>query len=99
MDLPLTKIIVDSRHADAGTSRSFEIALPGTLSLPHDAVCYVCDLQVTNTFSTVDPSRNTFYWIGNQSNQNVINRIFLDHKSYTPESLATELGENFIVRQ
>ena len=89
--LPFTKIIVDSRHADAGTNSSFEISLPETLSLPHDAVCYVCDLQVTNTFSTVDPSKNTFYWIENESNQNVINRIFLDHKSYTPESLATEL--------
>ena len=89
--LPFTQIIVDSRHAAAGTSSSFEISLPETLSLPHDAVCYVCDLQVTNTFSTVDPSKNTFYWIENESNQNVINRIFLDHKSYTPESLATEL--------
>ena len=50
MDLPFTKIIVDSRHADAGTSESFEITLPETLSLPQQAVCYVCDLQVTNTF-------------------------------------------------
>ena len=91
MDLPFSKIIVDSRHADAGTSSSVEISLPETLSLPHNAVCYVCDLQITNTFSTVDPSRNTFYWLENESNQNVINRIFLDHKSYTPESLATEL--------
>ena len=91
MDLPFSKIIVDSRHADAGTSSSFEISLPETLSLPHDAVCYVCDLQITNTFSTVDPSRNTFYWIENESSQNVINRIFLSNKSYTPESLASEL--------
>ena len=91
MDLPFSKIIVDSRHADAGTSSSFEISLPETLSPPHDAVCYMCDLQVTNTFSTVDPSRNTFYWIENGSSQNVTNRIFLSNKSYTPESLASEL--------
>ena len=91
MDLPFSKIIVDSRHADAGTSSSFEISLPETLSPPHDAVCYVCDLQNTNTFSSVDPSRNTFYWIENGSSQNVINRIFLSNKSHTPESLASEL--------
>ena len=48
MDLPFCKIIVDSRHADTGTNSSFEISLPETLSLPHDAVAYVCDLQVTN---------------------------------------------------
>ena len=91
IDLPFSKIIVDSRHADAGNRSSFEIARPETLSLPRDAVCYVCDLQVTNTCSTVDPSRNTFYWIENESSQNVINRIFLSNKSYTPESLASEL--------
>ena len=91
MDLPFNKIIVDSRHADAGNSNSFEISLPETLALPHNAVCYVCDLQVTNTFSSVDPNRNTFYWIENELSQNVLNRLFLTNKSYTPDSLATEL--------
>ena len=91
MDLPFSKIIVDSRHADAGTNSSFEISLPETLSLPSESVAYVCYLQITNTFSTAGPSRNTFYWIGNGSSQNVINRIFPSIKSYTPESLASEL--------
>ena len=91
MGLPFCKIIVDARHADAGTSSSFEISLPETLSLPHSTVCYICDLQISNTFSTVDPSRNTFYWIEKGSSQNVINRIFLSNKGYTPESLASEL--------
>ena len=50
MDLPFNKIIVDSRHDDSGNSNSFEISLPETISPPHNAVCYVCDLQVTNTF-------------------------------------------------
>ena len=59
MDLPFSKIIVDSRHADAGTSSSFEISLPETLSLPHDAVADVCDLQVTNTFASTN--NNTKY--------------------------------------
>ena len=91
MDLPFNKIIVDSRHASAGTSSSFEISLPETLSLPHNAVCYVCDLQVTNNFSSVDSNKNTFYFIENELNQNVLNRVFLASKSYTPDSLATEL--------
>ena len=89
--MPFSKIIVDSRHADAGTNSSFEISLPETLSLPHDAVCYVCDLQISNTFSTVDSIRNTFYWIENESNQKRNQSYFLDNKSYTPESLASEL--------
>ena len=91
MDLPFSKIIVDSRHADAGTSSSFEISLPETLTLPHDAVAYVCDLQVTNTFSSTNKNKNTFYWIEQGLGQNSLNRVFLTTKSYTPESLATEL--------
>ena len=91
MDLPFSKIIVDSRHSDAGTSSSFEISLPETLSLPHDAVAYVCDLQVTNTFAITNKNKTTFYWIEQELGQNSLNRVFLANKSYTPESLATEL--------
>ena len=91
MDLPFTKIIIDSRHADAGTSSSFEISLPETLTLPHNSVAYVCDLQVTNTFSSTNKNKNTFYWIEQELGQNSLNRVFLPNRSYTPESLATEL--------
>ena len=86
MDLPFSKIIVDSRHADAGTSSSFEISLPETLSLPHDAVAYVCDLQVTDTFASTNKHKNTFYWIEQGLGQHSLNRVFLANKSYTPES-------------
>ena len=85
------EIIVDSRHADAGTSNSLEISLPETLSLPHDAVAYACDLQVTNTFASTNKNNNTFCWIEQELGQNSLNRVFLANKSYTPESLATEL--------
>ena len=91
MDLPFDKIIVDSRHADSGNSNSFEISLPETLSLPHNAVCYVCDLQVTNTFSSADPNKNTSYWIEHELSQNVLNRVILANKTYTPDTLATGL--------
>ena len=74
MELPFNQIIVDSRHASAGTSNSFEISLPEMLSLPHNAVCYVCDLQVTNNFSSADPNKNTFYFIENELSQNSLNR-------------------------
>ena len=89
--LPFCKIIVDSRHADAGTSNSFEISLPETLALPQNAVAYVCVLQVPNTFSSTNKNRHTFYWIEQELGQNSLNRVFLANKSYTPESLATEL--------
>ena len=89
--LPFCKIIVDSRHADAGTSSSFEISLPETLSLPHNAVAYVCDSQVTHTCASTNKTKNTFYWIEQALGQNSLNRVFLANKSYTPETLATEI--------
>ena len=63
VDLPFNKLIVDSRFADAGNSTSFQVSLPETLSLPQNAVAYVCDVQVTNTMSTMDDFSNTFYFI------------------------------------
>ena len=54
-------------------------------------MCYVCDLQITNTFSSTDPSKNTFYWIEDELGQYVLNRVFLTRKTYTPDTLATEL--------
>ena len=91
MDLPFNKIIVDSRHAAAGNSSNFQSSLPETLTPPQHAVCYVCDLQITNTFSSTDPSKNTFYWIEDELGQYVLNRVFLTRKTYTPDTLATEL--------
>ena len=93
MDLPFSKIIVDSRHADAGTSESFEVSLPETISLPQHAVCYVCDLQVTNSFTTVDSSNNNFYWLENGFivSGTIMNKITLTSQNYEPHSLAEEL--------
>ena len=51
----------------------------------------MCDLQVTNTFSSTNKNKNTFYWIEQELGQNSLNRLVLTTKSYTPESLATEL--------
>ena len=93
MDLPFNKIIVDSRHADNGTSESFEVSLPETLSLPQHAVCYVCDLQITNSFTTVDSSNNNFYWLENGFvvSGTIMNKITLDSRNYEPDSLVEEL--------
>ena len=35
--------------------------------------------------------QNTFYWIENELSQNVLNRVILANKTYTPDTLATEL--------
>ena len=62
MDLPFNKIIVDSRHADAGNSNSFEVSLLETSALPHPAVWYMCDLQAANAFPSVNVNGDMFIW-------------------------------------
>ena len=37
------------------------------------------------------PFKNTFYWIEDELGQYVLNRVFLTRKTYTPDTLATEL--------
>ena len=50
MDLPFNKMIVDSSHADAGTSESFEVSLPETISLPQHPSAKGVDLDVYPDF-------------------------------------------------
>ena len=49
MDIPITKVTVDSRHAASGTSTNFDITLPETLVLPPNAAVYVTDVVISNT--------------------------------------------------
>ena len=67
MDLPFNRIIIDSRHAASGNSTSFEVSLPESISLPPQSVCFVSDIQVTHTFSSMS-NRNEFYFIERDAN-------------------------------
>ena len=92
-ELPFNKLITDNRFADAGDSTSFEVSLPETLSLPQNAVAYICDVQITNTMSTMDNFSNTFYFIERTSTgQDSLNPVVLDTaKVYSAETLKDEL--------
>ena len=41
MDLPVNKIMVDSRHTSEGTSTKFSVSLPETITLPPTLPAYV----------------------------------------------------------
>ena len=91
MDLPYNKIITDSRHDANGNSTSFEVSLPESISLPPHAVCFVTDLRVTHTFSSMS-NRNEFYVLERGDTNTLVNRAILDtSKTHTAESLALEL--------
>ena len=55
IDLPIHKLIVDSRSAGAqGIASNFQIQLPETLYLPHDACCYCTDVAISHTFRSIE---------------------------------------------
>ena len=94
--LPFNKIIVDSRHASVGTSTNFEITLPETMSLPANAACYVTDVVISNSFSTLGTAsgtiNHTFYFIERIGNLTALNRVYLDEtKMYEGNKLAAEI--------
>ena len=94
--LPFNKIIVDNRHASVGTSTNFEITLPETMSLPHNAACYVTDVVISNTMPTLGTAAGTvyhsFYFIERIGSLTALNRVYLDKtKMYEGNQLAAEI--------
>lgn len=100
IDLPIHKLIVDSRSAIAGNASEFQIQLPETLYMPQDSCAYVCDVCISHTFRSIEDhtavaGRNHFMYFFEQTYQNgtklVLNRAALASGHYTPSSLAQEL--------
>ena len=101
MELPFSKIVVDSRHAASGDASNFDITLPESLTLPPNAVCYCTDIAIAHLFPSMGsgPSlRNAFYWVerigDTSSSLDYLNRALLDEaKTYTALGLAAEIQQ------
>ena len=82
MDVPFTIIKTDSRHAATGTSTNFDITLPETRILPHNAACWVSDVVISNTMPTLGTGsgtlRHMFYFMDRYDGAIVLNRAHLD---------------------
>ena len=99
MELPFSKIVVDSRHAVSGDASNFDITLPESLTLPPNAICYCTDIAIAHLFPSLGsgPSlRNAFYWVerigDTSSSLDYLNRALLDEaKTYTAIGLAAEI--------
>ena len=99
MELPFSKIVVDSRHAASGDASNFDITVPESLTPPPNAVCYCTDIAIAHLFPSLGsgPSlRNAFYWVerigDTSSSLDYLNRALLDEaKTYTAIGLAAEI--------
>ena len=100
-ELPVHKLIIDSRAADLGIPSDFQVTLPETIHMPPDGCLYVTDVCISHTFRTVEShanveGRNHFVYVLEQLWTNGVetlrlNRATLASRSYSPEELATEL--------
>ena len=99
MDLPFTKIIVDSRHAANGDASAFDISLPESITLPPNAVVYTTDITVPHLFANSGQSlRNTFYFVERIGQAHMaidcLNRAVLDEtKTSNAKAFADELKD------
>ena len=98
MDIPFTKVIVDSRHAASGTSTNFDISLPETLVLPPNAAVFVTDVVISNTMPSLGSGsgslRHMFYFIERVGGLTFLNRAHLDDsKMYNAISFASEIQD------
>ena len=101
MELPVDRIIVDSRTATRGTASEFELSLPYTIVLPPETSCVVLDVSVSHSWysveghATVGVPNHYIYWLErNWVSQDVtiMNRAALTSRNYTGSSLATEIA-------
>ena len=98
MDVPYTKIIVDSRHAAAGTSTNFDITLPETLNLPQNAACWGSDVVISNTMPTLGTGSGTLRHNFYNSNsfaaeiQAKMNQVSLDASAPYTVTYSEDLG-------
>ena len=101
MDLPFTKIIVDSRHAANGDASAFDISLPESITLPPNAVVYTTDITVPHLFANMGSGqslRNIFYFVERvgQAHMSIdcLNRAVLDEtKTSDAKAFADELKD------
>ena len=97
---PIHKLIVDSRTAIVGTASDFQIELPETLYLPHNACAYCLDVAISHTFRSIEghasvQGRNFRLYFFEQTYDSgsklILNRATLTSNHYAPESLAQEI--------
>jgi hypothetical protein len=82
--LEIKKIYVDTRFktADSKSDSDFSIELPRSFNVPDNVVCYIDDIVLPVSFSTVDARNNNLYFKFRHNNVFATGQITLDSKNY-----------------
>ena len=94
MELQIRKIYIDTRYKrdKYGSNTNFEIDLPQTVECPPNTVCYVDEIVLPNTITTIQTGVNDRLYFAVFYNTSVRYRsLVIPEQNYTLQSLANEL--------
>ena len=62
--LEVKKIYIDTRFktADSRSDSDFTIELPKTINIPEDTICYINDIVLPVSWTTIDERNNRLYY-------------------------------------
>ena len=88
------KLFIDSRYKVSGTHADFLVELPTDVDCTRTSSFYVASCSFANTYQTVTPYNNVFWWLGRLPNMNIttIYGAAIPVGSYEPSALATTLA-------
>ena len=99
MDLQVRKIYIDTRFKrdKYGSNTNFEIDLPQTVECPPNTVCYVDEIVLPNTITTIQAGVNDRLYFGVVYNTTTKYRsILIPEQNYTLMSF-TEKSNSYLV--
>ncbi len=94
MELQIRKIYIDTRYKrdKYGSNTNFEIELPQTVECPPNTVCYVDEIVLPNTITTIQTGVNDRLYFAVFYNNNIRYRsLVIPEQNYTLQSIANEL--------
>jgi len=93
MTLDIKKIYVDSRFrtSDSVSASDFSIEIPRTFNIPEDVVCFIDDIVLPVSWSTIDARNDTCYLHAYQNGTDYWFSCKLAHTNYDGPQFKTEL--------
>ena len=95
--LDIKKVYIDTRFKtpDSKSDSDFFIELPRSLNVPEDCICYLTDIVIPVSWSTIDSRNNTLYVCTDYTDQPSFglrgHPVILPSKNYTGVSFAAAL--------
>ena len=91
--LVIRKVYIDTRYKieDSISHSDFYIELPRTLNVPDNTICYITDVVIPVSWSTVDVRNNKLYMYLDWSTHKIYKEITIPVNNYSGPDFAEAL--------